>query len=77
MVYYSGINLDKRLKSNTTTFSSESNLVNEVLRSLNGEFGKHPGIAKTMFGYSEKYYFPKMAQIIRQWVMSCEQFIRA
>ena len=51
-------------------------LVKEVLRSLHGEFGKHPGIFKTIIAYREKYYFPKMAQLIREWVMSCEQCIR-
>ena len=51
-------------------------LVQEVLRSLHGEFGKHPGIFKTIIAYREKYYFPKMAQLIREWVMSCEQCIR-
>ena len=29
-------------------------LVNEVLRSLHGEFGKHPGITKTIMAYREK-----------------------
>ena len=51
-------------------------LVKELLRSLHGEFGKHPGIFKTIIAYSEKCYFPKMAQIIREWVMSREQCIR-
>ena len=51
-------------------------LVKEVLRSLHGEFGKHPGIFKTTIAYRKKYYFPKMAQLIRKWVMSCEQGIR-
>ena len=51
-------------------------LVKEVLRSLHGEFGKHPGIFKTNIACREKYYFPKMAQIIRERVMSCEQCIR-
>ena len=51
-------------------------LVKEVLRSLQGEFGRHPGISKTIIAYREKYYFPKMAQLIREWVMSCEQCIR-
>ena len=50
--------------------------VNEVLRNLHGEFGRHPGISKTIIAYREKYYFPKMAQLIREWVMSCEQCIR-
>ena len=51
-------------------------LVKEGLRSLHGEFGKHPGIYKTILAYREKHYFPKMAQLIREWVMSCEQYIR-
>ena len=51
-------------------------LVKEVLRSLHGEFGKHPGIFKTIIAYREKFYFPKMAQLIRECVMSCEQCIR-
>ena len=51
-------------------------LVNEVLRNLHGEFGRHPGISKTIIAYREKNYFPKMAQLIREWVMSCEQCIR-
>ena len=51
-------------------------LVNEVLRSLHGEIGKHPGITKTTVTYREKYYYPNMAQLIREWVMSCEQSLR-
>ena len=51
-------------------------LVKKVLCSLHGEFGRHPGISKTIIAYREKYYFPKMAQLIREWVMSCEQCIR-
>ena len=44
-------------------------LVREVLRSVHGKIGKHPGIYKTIIAYMEKYYFPKMAQLIREWVM--------
>ena len=51
-------------------------LVNEVLRNLHGGIGKHPGITKTIIAYREKYYYPNMAQLIREWVMSCEQCIR-
>ena len=51
-------------------------LIKEVLRSLHGEFGKNPGTFKTIIAYREKFYFPKMAQLIREWVMSCEQCIR-
>ena len=50
-------------------------LVKEVLRSLHGKFGRHPGISKTIIADREKYYFPKMAQLIREWVISCEQCI--
>ena len=49
---------------------------NEVLRSLHGEFGKHPGITKTIIAYREKYYYPKLAQLIRDWAMSCEKCIK-
>ena len=51
-------------------------LVKKVLRSLHGEFGKHPGLNKTIIACREKYYFPKMAQLVREWVMSCKQCIR-
>ena len=51
-------------------------IVNEILRSLHGEFGKHPGITKTIIAYRQKYYNPRMAQLIKEWVMSCEKSIR-
>ena len=51
-------------------------LVNEVLRNLHGEFGRHPGITKTIIAYRVKYYYPSMSQLIREWVMSCEQCLR-
>ena len=51
-------------------------LVNEVLRNLHGDFGKHPGITETITAYREKYYNPKMAQLIRERVLSCEQCLR-
>ena len=51
-------------------------LVNEVLRSLHGEFGKHPGITETIIAYKEKYYYPVMAQLFREWVISCEQCLK-
>ena len=51
-------------------------LVKEALRGLHGEFGRHPGISKIIIAYWEKYYFPKMPQLIREWVISCEQCIR-
>ena len=51
-------------------------LVNEVRRNLHGEFGKHPGITKTIIAYRVKYYYPNMAQLIREWVLLCEQCLR-
>ena len=51
-------------------------LVDDVLRSLQGEFGNHPGINKTIIAYRQKYYYPKMAKLIRQRVISCEQCIK-
>ena len=51
-------------------------LVNEVLRNLHVDFGNHPGIAKTIIAYREKNYYPNMAQLIREWVLSCEQCLR-
>ena len=51
-------------------------LIIEVLRKLHGEFGKHPGITKTIIAYREKFCYPNMAQLIREWVLSCEQCLR-
>ena len=34
-------------------------IVNEILCSLHGEFGKHPGMAKTSFAYRGRHHFPK------------------
>ena len=51
-------------------------LVNEVLRSLHREFGKHPGITKTIIAYRQKFYYPNVTQLIKKWVMSCEQCLR-
>ena len=33
-------------------------LVDEVVRSLHGENGKHPGNTKTVIAYRQKYYYP-------------------
>ena len=57
-------------------FLISKQLVNEVLRILSGWIGKHSRITKTIIAYREKYYFPKMPQLIRKWVMSWEQCIR-
>ena len=67
---------EKPEASKITKFSFPKQLVKKVLRSVHGEFGIHPGISKTIIAYREKFYFPKMAQLIREWVMSCEPCIR-
>ena len=51
-------------------------LVDEILRSVHGEFGKHPRITKTRIACRQKYYYSNTAKLIKQWVMSCEQCIR-
>ena len=51
-------------------------LVDKVLRSLRGDFGKHPGITKTINAYREKNYFTKITQLTRARVMSCEHCIK-
>ena len=51
-------------------------LVNEVLRNLHGDFGKHPGITKAIIAYRGKFYYPNMAQLIREWVLSFEHCLR-
>ena len=51
-------------------------LIDEVVRSLHGGFGKHPGNTKMIIAYREKHYYPNMAKLIRDWVMSCEQCIK-
>ena len=48
----------------------------EGLQSLHGEFGKHPGVTNTKVAYEEKNCYPKMTQLIKKWVMLCEQCIR-
>ena len=51
-------------------------VVDEVFRSLHEEISKHPGITKTIIARSQKYYYPNMAKLIRQRVMSCGQCMR-
>ena len=51
-------------------------LVDEKLRSLHREFGKHPGFTKTIIAYRQKYYYPNMAKLIRQSVISCDRWNR-
>ena len=50
-------------------------LIDEVLRNLHGELRKHPGNTKTIIACRQKYYYPNMAKLTRQWATSCEQRI--
>ena len=38
-------------------------LINEVLRSLHGDFGKHPGITKRIIAYGKKILLPENGSI--------------
>ena len=51
-------------------------LVDEVLRSLHGDFSKHPGATEMIIAYRQKNYYQNMAKLIKHWVISCEQCIR-
>ena len=51
-------------------------LMKEILHSLNGEIGKHPRIGKTIIAYREKFDFAKITQLIREWVLPCDQCIK-
>ena len=48
-------------------------LVVEVFQRLHGELRRHRTITKLLFAYRRNYYYVYMAQLIRTWVMSCEQ----
>ena len=62
--YYGKIT-GRLVTSNITNFFIAKQLVDEALRSLHGEFGKHPAITKTIIAYRQKYYYPNMAKLIR------------
>ena len=43
-----------------------------LLQSLHGTAGKHPGTFKVMQEVGQKYYFPSIANYVRNWVPDCE-----
>ena len=51
-------------------------LLEEFLQSLHGMCAKHPGITKMIQEARQKYYYPALAEHIRQWVMGCEDCIK-
>ena len=69
-------NYRKTVSVKNYKFLQSKHLVDEVFRILHGDFRKHRGITKTIFASRQKYYHPKKAQLIREWVMSCRQCFR-
>ena len=63
MAYNLANTSEKLALSNTTKFLRPKQVVNEVLRSLHEEFGKHPGFTKTSITSREKKFFPKNGAI--------------
>ena len=47
-------------------------LLKVLLQSLHGTAGKHPGFSKMMQEIRQKYYFPSIATLVRNWVRDCE-----
>ena len=43
-------------------------LITELLQTIHGQMGKHPGITKMILECRSKYYYPGLAKKIRQWV---------
>ena len=51
-------------------------LVTELLQSFHGTANKHPGISKMLHEIRQKYYYPGVAKIVKQWVQGCEICIK-
>ena len=47
-------------------------LLKVLLLSLHGTAGKHAGISKMMQEIRQKYYFPSIANYVKNWVRDCE-----
>ena len=52
-------------------------LVTELLESLHGKDNRHPGIAKILQEIRCRYYYPRIAKLLRKWVDGCETCIKA
>ena len=51
-------------------------LITELLKTIHGQMGKHPGKTKMIQESRSKYYYPGLEKRIRQWVMHCEDCIK-
>ena len=57
-------------------FLIPEHLITELLKTIHGQMGKHPGITQKIQECRSKYYYPGLAKRIRQWVMQCEDCIK-
>ena len=51
-------------------------LVSQFFQSLHGTANKHPGISKMVYEIRQKYYYPRIAKIVKKWVQGCEICIK-
>ena len=51
-------------------------LVSELLQSLHGTANKHPGISKMLYEIRQKYYYPGIAKMVKNWVQGCDICIK-
>ena len=47
-------------------------LITELLKATHGQMEKHPGITKMIRECRSKYYYPGLAERIRQWLLQCK-----
>ena len=53
-----------------------THIIPELLRTLHGTSGKHPGITKMIQQCRTKYYYPDSASHIKQWITNCQDCIK-
>ena len=76
MDWKSGKTTEKLVTSNTTNFSYQRNQSVMYYGASTQNLEKYPVTTKTIFAYRQKYSYPKVPQLMRESVMSCEQCIR-
>ena len=53
-----------------------THIIPELLKTMHGTSGKHPGITKMIQQCRAKYYYPDIANHIKQWVTNCQDCIK-
>ena len=53
-----------------------THIIPELMRTLLGTSGRHPGITKMIQQCRRKYYYPDLASHINQWVTNCQDCIK-